>query len=225
MKNMFKKIANSLIGLLILPITISAVVSFFIILFYLPELTDGMYYFIGGMLLCTVIRAVLPKATVFYILGHELTHAIWCKLFGGKVYRLDVSAQGGAMQGSVSNVWTKLSPYFFPIYTIIIGLAYGGLAFFFNMMPYYNIFVFLLGFSLQFHYLYTGDSLKIKQSDIQRSGVIISAALIPLINVVIIVLLLQLVMPERCILSLWGAQTWKLASGFYNLIECGIVKS
>lgn len=216
---MFKKVFNNIIGILLLPLTVSAVVSFFMILFYLPELTDGIYYFIGGMLLCTVIRKFLPKAVFIHILGHELTHALWCKLFGGEVYRINVSAEGGSMHGSVSNVWIKLAPYFFPIYTIVIGLVYGGLALFFNMMPFYNIFIFLLGFSLQFHYLFTGDSLKIKQSDIQKAGVIISAALIPLINVVVIVLLLDLVMPEMFILKLWGAQTYHISLGLYNLFE------
>jgi len=200
----------------LLPLTVSAVASLFMILFYLPELTDGMYYFIGGMLLCTVIRKFLPKAVFIHILGHELTHALWCKLSGGKVYGMDVSSQGGAVQMSVSNVWIKLAPYFFPLYTIIIGLVYGGLALFLDMMPFYNIFLFLLGFSLQFHYLFTGDSLKIKQSDIRKAGLIISVAIIPLINVVVIVLLLHLVMPEMCILRLWGTQTYIFTAGLYS---------
>ena len=222
---MFKKIVNNIIGILLLPLTVSAVASFFIILFYLPELTDGAYYFIGGMALCTITRKILPKAAVLYILGHELTHALWCKLFGGKVYRINVSAEGGSMQGSVSNVWVKLAPYFFPIYTVIVGLFFGALALFFDMLPYYNAFIFLLGFSLQFHYLYTGDSLKIKQSDIHKAGVIISAAIIPLINVAVIVLLLQLVIPEMSMLKSWYAQTYRLVVVLYGLIAGYILRA
>ena len=55
-----------------------------------------------------------------YVLGHELTHALWTWLFGGKVKKMKVSSSGGHVVISKTNFFIALAPYFFPLYAVIV---------------------------------------------------------------------------------------------------------
>lgn len=84
----------------------------------------------AGMLLFAILFAVVPRRILMlaYVFGHEVTHALWVKLFGGKVAdRFHVSLEGGHVLTDRVNTWIVLAPYFFPIYSILAGTLYGVL--------------------------------------------------------------------------------------------------
>src|ERR1041385_764333 len=49
---------------------------------------------VGGAACWVVVYLLLPKPMLVYVFGHELTHALWAWLFGGKVKRFKFSANG-----------------------------------------------------------------------------------------------------------------------------------
>lgn len=59
-----------------------------------------------------------------YVFGHELTHALWAWVFGGKIFEMKVSSEGGVVRTDKSNFLIVLAPYFFPVYVLITLLLW-----------------------------------------------------------------------------------------------------
>ena len=49
----------------------------------------------GGLATFLVVWIVLPAPVRLYVLGHELTHAVWGLAFGARVSNLKVGVSGG----------------------------------------------------------------------------------------------------------------------------------
>ena len=50
---------------------------------------------LAGAACWVTIYLLLPKPMWLYVVGHELTHAVWVWLFGGAVKKFKASAKGG----------------------------------------------------------------------------------------------------------------------------------
>jgi len=137
---------------------------------------------LAGFLVWFLCWFFLPQPMRAYILGHELTHALWAMLFGGKAKDLRVTAKGGSVRVTKSNVLITLAPYFFPFYTIVLIFIRLLLGFFFDLTPYASVWLFLVGFTWSFHFTFTLQSLMIRQPDIQEHGRLFSYVLIYLLN-------------------------------------------
>src|SRR5687767_11961642 len=72
--------------------------------------------FLAGFTCWLVIYFLLPKPMLIYVFGHELTHAVWTWLFGGKVKKFKATPRGGHVIITKTNFLIGLSPYFFPLY-------------------------------------------------------------------------------------------------------------
>lgn len=126
----------------------------------------------------------------FYVLGHELTHAIFVYLCGGKVAGMHVTADGGYVMTNKSNVLIALSPYFVPFWSAVI-LLLSSLLEYFTEIPYHSEALYLLiGASWIFHLLWTLWMIPRDQPDLQENGVFFSLTVIYLVNVVIISVML-----------------------------------
>ena len=75
---------------------------------------------LGGVLAFTVAWFALSHPVRAYVLGHELTHALWGLLFGARPSDLRVGATGGSVRLTKSNMIITLAPYFFPFYTFVV---------------------------------------------------------------------------------------------------------
>ena len=82
----------------------------------------GAVAVIAGLVAQLAVWKFLPLPVRAYVLGHELTHALWGLLFGARVSKLRVGTSGGSVTLSKSNVWITLAPYFFPFYTVVVAL-------------------------------------------------------------------------------------------------------
>ncbi|MCL1919950.1 MAG: hypothetical protein FWG50_02560 [Kiritimatiellaeota bacterium] len=125
----------------------------------------------------------LPQPARVYILGHELTHALWAMLFGGRAKDLRVSAKGGSVRVTKSNALITLAPYFFPFYTIVLILIRLLAGLLLDPVPWPAVWLFLVGFTWSFHFTFTLQSLMVRQPDILEHGRLFSYALIYLLNV------------------------------------------
>ena len=201
------KWAKTVLAVLLLPICIGAVVA----LLRVVRTTGGADHFwvafIGGAACWLVVFLLLPKPMLVYVFGHELTHALWTWLFGGRVKKFKASAGGGQVVVSKSNFLIVLAPYFFPLYAVLVvgGFALGHMAF--GWSRYLIWFHLLLGAAYSFHVTLTGHILQTRQSDITSQGWIFSAVIIFLGNISILLIGLPLLTGNVTIL---GAMGWWL---------------
>ena len=143
----------------------------------------------SGLMVFLVFWKVLPDQTRIYVLGHELTHALWGLAFGAKVSNLKVRSTGGSVMLTKSNVWITLAPYFFPFWTVLvvlIALAVRGIIYLINPempFPVPWLWMFAVGFTWCFHACFTIRSLMQTQSDVQEYGRIFSWTLILACNI------------------------------------------
>jgi len=184
---MLNKILKILLGILALPICIGVSISLYehlnqiqIVLYYQQK------YFIVGIISYLVVHAVVFKPSYLYVLSHELMHAIAALLSGGRVRSIKVSSKGGSVATTKSNIFIALSPYFFPLYTIIIVLVWAATKFLIKSDIDYSFFMFAIGFTLAFHIVLTIDFLKIRQTDLLHAGYLFSMCLIYIINLILV---------------------------------------
>jgi len=138
---------------------------------------------LGGISAFLVAWVALPAPVRLYVLGHELTHAVWGLAFGAKVSNLKVGMSGGSVSLSKSNVLITLAPYFFPFWTVLVVLAALLARCFVSPLPWPCAWLFAVGFTWCLHVCFTIRSLMQTQPDIQEYGRLFSYVLIWLFNV------------------------------------------
>jgi hypothetical protein len=155
-----------------------------------------------------------------YVLGHELTHALWTWLFGGEVKKIKVRSSGGHVLISKTNFVIALAPYFFPLYAVIVITVFALGNFLWNWHGYLVWFHLLLGAAYAFHISLTIHVLQTHQSDITDQGYLFSAVVIFLGNVCVLLFGIPLLTrrPEIFkIFSLWCAETGKVFQWLHQL--------
>ena len=129
------------------------------------------------------IYLLLPKPMWVYVFGHELTHALWTWLLGGRVKKFKASARGGHVVVTKNNFLIALAPYFFPLYAILVVLVFAGGQWLWGWQRYVVWFHLLLGAAYAFHVTLTWHILKSQQPDISEQGYVFSAVIIFLGNI------------------------------------------
>ena len=143
----------------------------------------------AGMFAFILVWIAMPNPVRLYVLGHELTHAVWGLAFGARVSNLKVGTRGGSVQLTKSNVWITLTPYFFPFWTmVVVGIAilmravmhftHSGVP-----LPVPWLWLFAVGFTWCFHACFTIRSLMQTQPDVQEYGRVFSWTLILICNI------------------------------------------
>ena len=137
----------------------------------------------AGFMLFLVLWIFLPVPVRLYVLGHELTHALWGLAFGARPSNLKVGLKGGSVTLTKSNVWITLAPYFFPFWTAMVGLIALVVRGFVSPLPCTGAWLFAVGFTWCFHVCFTLRSLLQAQPDIQEYGHVFSYVLIWTFNI------------------------------------------
>ncbi len=128
----------------------------------------------------------------FYVLGHELTHAFFIYLCGGRISEFKVTKQGGHVVTNKTNILIALSPYFVPFWSVVI-LAISLLLEIFTTIPYHNQILYLLiGVSWTFHLCWTLWMIPRDQPDLKENGSFFSLTIIYLANVLLLASMLCL---------------------------------
>ncbi|MCW5558440.1 MAG: hypothetical protein KIT22_11500 [Verrucomicrobiae bacterium] len=161
--------------------------------------------FLGGAAGWLVIFLLLPKPMWLYVVGHELTHAVWTWLFGGRVKSLRATSRGGHVVVTRTNTLIVLAPYFFPLYAVLWAVIWGLAAWLLDARGLRPWFHFGLGLTYAFHVTLTVHILRIRQPDIHAEGWFLSAVVIWLGNVLVLLLTLP---PLTGRVGLTGALGW-----------------
>jgi hypothetical protein len=153
---------------------------------------EEFWFFSLGAILWLIAFFGLPRPMVVYVFGHELTHALWVLLMGGRVSRFRVGREGGHIVTDRNNFWIALAPYFFPLYSLIVIALYGVLGLFFNVQPYGRLLYALIGATWAFHFTFTCWMIPKKQTDLTDHGTFFSLVVIFLMNLALLSVMLVL---------------------------------
>lgn len=169
--------------------------------------------FATGAGVYVVMHLLLWKPIFMHVMGHELTHAFWAVMLGGKIKSLLVSHEGGQVTLSKSNFLIALAPYFFPLYTFLLIPIY-----FIAAPKFHPVLAFAIGFTLAFHVALTLHSLREHQSDIREVGVLFSFSFVYLMNVLVIAVILAVVAPEMIRLPQYALDCFHAFTVFMNWV-------
>ncbi|CAN5526835.1 hypothetical protein BH20VER1_BH20VER1_31530 [soil metagenome] len=147
---------------------------------------EEFWFFSLGVVLWLIAFFVLPRPLLVYVFGHELTHAVWVWLMGGRVSRFRVAREGGHIITDKNNFWIALAPYFFPIYSILAIAVYGGLSMFFEVEPFGRVLYGVIGVTWAFHFTFTCWMITKRQTDLTDHGTFFSLVVIYLMNLVLL---------------------------------------
>jgi len=170
-----------------------------------------------------------PRPLRAYVFGHELTHAIWVWLFGGRVSAFKVSRDGGYILTDTNNFWIALAPYFYPLYSLAIIIVYGVASLFYDvagtpetllfMTPLQWLFL-LLGATWAFHLSFTLWMIPKGQTDLSYHGNFFSLVIIYLMNLLVLALFLIVAAPEISFAS-FGHELWVNCEDFAAVVWTG----
>ena len=142
-----------------------------------------------GFLIWLVVYLILPPPTRLYVFGHELTHAVWALMMGGKVRGIKVTDKGGHARVTKSNFLITLAPYFFPIYCLLVILLFWAGHLVFDWTRYFGFFYILIGVSYGFHLTFTVSTLSTRQSDVTQHGWLFAMTVIYWMNLLFLAVL------------------------------------
>ncbi len=151
---------------------------------------EEFWFFSLGTVLWLIAFFGLPKPLLMYVFGHELTHAVWVWLMGGRVSDFKVGREGGHVVTTKNNFWIALAPYFFPIYGIIVLGLYGIASLFMEMQPFGRLLYGLIGATWAFHLTFTLWMIPKSQTDLTANGTFFSLVLIYLMNLILLSVML-----------------------------------
>jgi hypothetical protein len=143
-----------------------------------------------GAVVWLAIFLFLPRPTRLYVFSHELTHALWVLMMGGRVRGFRVTSKGGHVISTKDNWLISLSPYFFPLYSIMLVVGYGVLRQFAALEGWRWLFLFLLGATWCFHLTFTVVTISRGQQDLRRHGLFFSLLIIYAVNLLVLASLL-----------------------------------
>lgn len=180
------KFVKMLIGILLLPACGAVSVATFELyrVSGAAEVPQGLeaWALPAGFLLWVAIYFLLPRPTRTYVLGHELTHAFWSVMMGGRVKALKVRRDGGHVALTKTNFVITLAPYFFPFYTFLVIVGYYVAGIWLDVEAGRAGWLTAVGFTWAFHVTFTINMLAERQPDIREHGRIFSYVVILYMN-------------------------------------------
>jgi hypothetical protein len=198
------KWAKLFVGLALTPLCFGAVLALWKVLRASGDADTIWVVFLAGAACWVTVYLMLPKPMWIYVFGHELTHALYTWMFGGRVKKFKASAKGGQVVITKSNFLISLAPYFFPVYAVLVVAVFVTGHLIWNWRAYAVWFHLLLGAAYAFHVTLTWHILKTEQSDVAQNGYLFSAVVIFLGNVGVLLIGVPLLTARVGVLTALG---------------------
>lgn len=128
-----------------------------------------------------------PFFLYVYVLGHELTHAVFVVLYRGKVTDFHVSTEGGYITTNKTNLVIALSPYFVPFWAVVSAVLYAMVRYFAGLSQEWDRLLYaVMGVTWTFHMVWTLWMIPRDQPDLKENGTFLSLVVIYLANVLVL---------------------------------------
>ena len=193
-----------LLAALLLPVCYGAVRALWLVLRHSGDATTIWVGFLSGAACWLVVYSLLPKPMWVYVFGHELTHALWTWLMGGRVKAFKASSRGGHVIVTKTNFLIALAPYLFPVYATLVVLCYvlGNLIW--DWAAYSSGSICSSVLPTLSTSPSPGTSSKTEQSDITQHGYFFSAVIIFLGNIALLLVGVPLLTARVGVLNALG---------------------
>lgn len=186
-----------LLAVILLPLVAAQAMALYdVISAWLPSAPWRAPWFwstLGGAIFWVAVFFALPRPVWFYVLGHEMTHALCVWLAGGKVYSMHVADEGGHVATDKVNWWISLSPYFVPLYTLVWMGLWISVDFYYPLKGWQSVLFFGIGLTYAFHVTFTISMLHPDQTDLSGEGYFFSGVVILGLNLLFLFLMLLIV--------------------------------
>ena len=211
------KLAKTIIAIALLPVCLAEGSALWSVIQASGKADTIWVATFSGAACWVVIYLLLPKPMWVYVFGHELSHAVWTWIMGGRVKEFKASADGGQVIVTKNNFVIALAPYFFPIYAVLVMLVFAiG-----NSLWGWNRFVawfhLCLGAAYAFHVTLTVHILKFRQTDITSQGYLFSAVIIFLGNITTLLIGIPLLTSKVDVLTALGWWMERTGEVFHRL--------
>ena len=198
------KWAKFIIAILLLPVCGGASRTLWMVMSRCGGADTTLVPIAGGAACWIVVYLLLPKPMWIYVFGHELTHVLWVWLFGGSVKKFKATSEGGHVIVDKTNFLIALSPYFFPLYVVVIVVVFLAGHQLWNWRNFFVWFHLLIGAAYAFHVTLNAHVLRTHQSDITSQGYLFSAVVIFLGNVLVLLVGLPLLTAKVDLATMFG---------------------
>ncbi|OGX16328.1 MAG: hypothetical protein A2166_04230 [Omnitrophica WOR_2 bacterium RBG_13_41_10] len=150
------------LGICLLPFVYAVTVSFF----KESDLLEAILrqYFFGGIISFLVVYLFIFEPRLIYNKGQKIIAAVF-RFFAPLV---------------------KVAPYLLPIYTIILFVAYAIYTLVNKSFEPLKYFVFLFGFTIALHLVFSAKSLRLRQGDFLKANYIFGFSFVYIINIVVL---------------------------------------
>jgi hypothetical protein len=147
------------------------------------------YFAVGALLMVGWFWSGLLQSffLYLYVLGHELTHAVFVLLYRGKVTDFHVSTEGGYITTNKTNLVIALSPYFVPFWSVVFAVLYAVVRYFAGLSQEWDRALYsLMGLTWTFHMAWTLWMIPRDQPDLKENGTFLSLVIIYLANLLVL---------------------------------------
>ncbi|MBU0709556.1 MAG: hypothetical protein KJ793_02470 [Candidatus Omnitrophica bacterium] len=186
-------IIKFILGICILPFVYSGTVSFINEFALIAKPLRG--YFVGGIISFVVIYFFVSEPTFIYRRGFRLIQLVF-RFFSPLI---------------------KVAPYLLPIYAIIVFVVYMSASFIFQTDRLISVFLFLFGFSLTLHLVFSAKSVRSKQGDFLKANYIFGLSFVYLVNLVLLSACFNFVFKKFSFLSFTN-NAFLLAKNIFYLV-------
>jgi len=162
-------IIKFILGLILLPFVYSTSVVFLSELGLIDKSLQNNFW--SGIISFLIIYLFIWEPTVIYTKGHRLLEAVF-KFF---------------------KPFVKLAPYLVPIYTIILIIVYKLLSVIIRPAGLINYTVFLLGFTIALHLIFSAKAIRAKKSGFLKGDYIFGFSFVYITNLILLAFCLNLI--------------------------------
>lgn len=145
---------------------------------------------IGSMISWFIAGFANDRLLYLYVLGHEMTHAMFVYVCGGRISAIHFSSEGGYVMTNKSNILIALSPYFIPFWSAVIISLHSFVSLWWDIPAGGFILTGLLGFTWTFHIIWTVWMIPKDQPDLKENGTFLSLMIIIFANLILFTLIL-----------------------------------
>lgn len=181
------------LGICLLPFVYSCTVVFLNQLTFIDSALQNHFWF--GVVTFLLIYLFIWEMGWVYERGHKLLELVF----------------------SFFQPFVKVAPYLLPIYTIVIFIIYLILAAFIKEVRLIDYTMFLLGFSIILHLVFSSKAVRSKKGDILKSNYIFGFSFVYIINLSVLALFLNIIFKDFSFVKFCN-NTYSIASGIFQVI-------
>lgn len=160
-------------------------------------MSDSAGLFTLGFLAFAVLYVAIRIPALPYVFGHELTHVIFGLFKGGEISGFKAKEVNGSVKITRQGILVLLSPYFFPLYLVVLLIVFGILS---TLTPQIGtfggkVFAGLSGMAWSFHFCFTLNGFLQRQTDLEAYGFFFSCSLVLMLNLLFLCMVFVAISP------------------------------